>query len=336
MSSRPFSLVTAQAPHNLAAQSAVGEVKQRRHQRRVTVLMGGLSSEREVSLNSGANAVQALEQAGYAVKAVDVSRDLVTLARDLEKTAPDVVFNALHGRYGEDGCLQGVLNLLALPYTHSGLLASALAMDKPAARRLFAESGLNVAQGKVVTREELLVCDPLRRPYVVKPLNEGSSVGVVIVREEDPEPYFANQPWPYGDTVLVEAFIPGREFTVAVMGQGDDCHALGVTEIHTDRVFYDYEAKYAAGGSIHTLPADLPEEIYADCQRQAILAHQSLGCRGVSRTDLRYDGEKLVILEVNTQPGMTKTSLVPEQAALAGISFPDLCVWMVETAECDR
>lgn len=331
MTAASFSIVSAAAPHNEAAKAAVATAKAHRRQRKVVVLLGGLSAEREVSLNSGANAVQALEQAGYAVKAIDVSRDIPTLVRDLQKIEPDVVFNALHGRYGEDGCVQGILNILGLPYTHSGLLASALAMDKPSARRMFVESGLKVAEGKVVTREEIMAADPVRRPYVVKPLNEGSSVGVAIVRESDNAPYFAHNEWPYGDKVLVESFIPGREFTVAVM----DGHALGVTEIHTDRTFYDYDAKYAAGGSVHTLPAPIDPDLYARCQQAAIIAHQTLGCRGVSRSDLRFDGKDLYILEVNTQPGMTRTSLVPEQADLAGISFPDLCTWLVETAECD-
>jgi D-alanine-D-alanine ligase len=329
--SRSYSVVSAEQPHNRAAQAAVAQAKTNRQARNVVVLLGGLSAEREVSLNSGANAVQALEKAGYHVKAIDVSRDIATLARDLQRLAPDVVFNALHGRYGEDGCLQGILNILGLPYTHSGLLASAVAMDKPAARAVFAQAGMQVAEGKVVTRDEIMVADPMRRPYVVKPLNEGSSVGVAIVRETDNALYFANSEWPYGEQVLVEAYIPGREFTVAVM----DSHALAVTEIHTDRTFYDYDAKYAAGGSVHTLPAPIEPELYAECQRLAICAHEALGCRGVSRTDLRYDGKTLYILEVNTQPGMTRTSLVPEQGELAGISFPDLCTWMVETAECD-
>lgn len=331
MTAASFSTVSASAPHNEAAKALVADAKAHRRRRKVAVLLGGLSAEREVSLNSGANAVQALEQAGYAVKAIDVSRDIPTLVRDLQKIGPDAVFNALHGRYGEDGCMQGILNILGLPYTHSGLLASGLAMDKPSARRLFAEHGLRVAEGKVVTREEIMVADPMRRPYVVKPLNEGSSVGVAIVRESDNARYFANSEWPYGDQVLVESYIPGREFTVAVM----DGHALGVTEIHTDRTFYDYDAKYAAGGSVHTLPAQIDPELYTACQRVAIQAHRTLGCRGVSRADLRFDGKDIYILEVNTQPGMTRTSLVPEQAELAGIPFPDLCTWLVETAECD-
>lgn len=327
-----YSIVSAAAPRNAAAAAAVQAAKDARRHKRVTVLLGGFSAEREVSLNSGANAVRALEAAGYTVKAIDVSRDMATVVHDLDRTKPDVVFNALHGRYGEDGCIQGILNMLGLPYTHSGLLASALAMDKPAAKRLFSEAGISVADGVVVTRRDLEEKgDPLPRPYVVKPLNEGSSVGVVIVRDGDTDIPYATSGWSYEGRLMAEAFVPGREFTVAVM----DDHALGVTEIATERTFYDYEAKYAAGGSIHTLPAAVEPDIYAACQRLAIDAHRTLGCRGVSRADIRYDGERLVMLEVNTQPGMTKTSLVPEQAELAGITFPDLCTWMVETAECD-
>lgn len=331
MTTEAFSIVTADQPLNHAAQAAIAEVKARRKARRVTVLLGGISSEREVSLRSGANACKALEAAGYEVKAIDVTRDIATVVHDLDRTRPDVVFNALHGRYGEDGCMQGILNILGLPYTHSGLLSSALAMDKPAAKRQFAAAGLRVAEDRVVTREEVLAGDPLPRPYVLKPLNEGSSVGVLIVRPSDNEHPFERQSWPYGPTVMVETFIPGRELTVAVMGD----HALAVTEIATDHEFYDYTAKYAPGGSAHTLPAPVSPELYAEAQRVAIRAHQALGCRGVSRSDLRYDGEHLWLLEVNTQPGMTATSLVPEQAELAGISFPDLCTWMVETATCD-
>lgn len=324
------SVVSIAEPVNRAAVAAVQEaVANRRHQR-VTVLLGGFSAEREVSLNSGANAVRALEKAGYKVEAIDVSRDVGSLIRHLDRTKPDVVFNALHGRYGEDGCVQGMLNVIGLPYTHSGLLASALAMDKPSAKRFFEEAGIPIAPSRIVTREEARAGDPMPRPYVLKPLNEGSSVGVVIVREGDNELPFDGH-WPYGERVMVEAYVPGRELTVAVM----DCHALGVTEIHTGRTFYDYEAKYAAGGSQHTLPAPIEPTLFAEVQRLAIDAHAALGCRGVSRADFRYDGHKLVILEVNTQPGMTATSLVPEQAELAGISFPDLCTWMVETAVCD-
>ncbi len=325
------SLVTASEPHNLAAQAAIMEAKRHRRVHRVTVLMGGFSAEREVSLNSGANAVKALQAAGYRVEALDVTRDVGALHHHLRDTAPEVVFNALHGRYGEDGCLQGLLNILEIPYTHSGLLASALAMDKPSAKSRFQAVGLEIAAHRVVSREDLMAGDPLPRPYVVKPLNEGSSVGVMIVRPGDNALPFETISWPYGREVMVEAFVPGREVTVAVMGG----HGLGVTEIATDHAFYDYTAKYAPGGSQHTLPAPIAPALYRKAQEVALAAHEALGCRGVSRTDIRLDGERLVILEVNTQPGMTATSLVPEQAALAGIGFPDLCMWMVETAQCD-
>ncbi len=300
--------------------------------RRVTVLMGGFSAEREVSLNSGAAAVQALKDHGYVnVAAIDVPRDVPAFVQALAETKPDVVLNALHGRFGEDGAIQGILDMMRIPYSHSGRLASAIAMDKPTAKLLFAQAGLTVAEDRIVSREEMLTgIDPLPRPYVIKPLNEGSSVGVHIVREGDNH-RFADDDWPFGDRVMVETFIPGRELTVAVMGN----HALAVTEITTQRGFYDYDAKYAAGGSRHVLPADIGADITERAKDVAVRAHRALGCRGVSRTDIRYDGERLVILEVNTQPGMTATSLVPEQAAFVGIPFPALCHWMVETAECD-
>lgn len=300
---------------------------------RVSVLMGGASSEREISLRSGQAVGAALEQAGYIVTLVECGHDPAALIGDLRASRPDVVFNALHGRFGEDGCVQGILNLLGLPYTHSGLLASAAAMDKAYARRLFAVAGLPVAEGRVVRRGETA---PLPRPYVVKPLNEGSSVGVHIVRDGGNGDPLAE--WPFeGGEVLVEAFIPGRELTVAVMGD----RALGVLEITSDHGFYDYDAKYAPGGSRHIMPAPLPPEDAAEAARLALAAHRALGCRGVSRADLRYDdtrpGEapRLVLLEVNTQPGMTATSLVPDIAAHAGIAFPELVRWMVENAQCD-
>ena len=300
--------------------------------KRVTVLMGGASAERDVSLRSGHAAAQALDSAGYAVTLVDAGRDPAELVRALVETKPDVVFNALHGRFGEDGCVQGLLNLLGVPYTHSGLLASAAAMDKAFARQIFAAAGIPVAKGAVVQKGD---ASPLVRPHVVKPLNEGSSFGVYILQEGDNRDPLAD--WPFdSDVVLVEEFIPGREITVAVMGD----RALGALEITSDRGFYDYEAKYAPGGSRHIMPAPLPDADYAEACRLAVEAHKALGCRGVSRSDLRYDDTKpgaprLVMLEVNTQPGMTATSLVPEIAAHAGISFPDLVRWMVENAKCD-
>ncbi len=308
-------------------------MSERAEAKRVTVLMGGASAEREVSLRSGAAAAKALEEAGYAVALVDVGRDPAALVQFVTESRPDVVFNALHGRFGEDGCVQGVLNLLGLPYTHSGLLASAAAMDKAFSRRLFADAGIPVAAGAVVRRGEP---SPLPLPYVVKPLNEGSSVGVYILKAGDNRTPLAD--WPFeSDEVLVEEFVPGRELTVAVMGD----RALGVLEITSERGFYDYEAKYAPGGSRHVMPAPLPPEDYAEACRLAVAAHRALGCRGVSRADLRYDDTvvgakpRLVMLEVNTQPGMTATSLVPEIAAHAGIGFPELVRRMVEEARCD-
>lgn len=297
---------------------------------RVAVLMGGWSAEREVSLVSGAACAEALGSLGFDVTTVDVQRDVGALLTQLTPR-PDVVFNALHGRYGEDGCIQGLLNILAMPYTHSGMLASALAMDKPMAKRLFEVAGIPVAEHRICGREALAAGGGMAPPFVIKPLNEGSSVGVRIVREGDNYDPFANGDWPYSGDVMVERFIPGRELTVAVMGD----RPLAVTEITTARGFYDYEAKYAAGGSIHVIPAQIAPDIYDDCLRLAVEAHRALGCRGVSRADLRYDGSSLYMLEVNTQPGMTPTSLVPEQAAHVGISFEALVGWMVENAACD-
>ena len=302
--------------------------------KRVTVLMGGASAEREVSLRSGAAAAKALAEAGFDVATLDIGRDPVKLAEGVAQLRPDVVFNALHGRFGEDGCVQGVLNLMGIPYTHSGLLASAAAMDKAFARNMFRAAEIPVAEGLVMNRADATP-EPMERPFVVKPLNEGSSVGVYILRPGDntPNPL---QTWPFeSDEVLVERFIPGREITVAVMGD----RALGALEITSEHGFYDYDAKYAPGGSKHIMPAPLPAADYDLALDLALRAHRVLGCRGVSRTDLRYDDTgaepKLYVLEVNTQPGMTATSLVPEIAAYAGISFPELVRWMVEQARCD-
>jgi len=297
----------------------------------VAVLMGGWSAEREVSLISGAACTKALQAAGYDVAPIDVQRDMGALMTRLYPK-PDVIFNALHGRFGEDGCVQGMLDILDIPYTHSGLLASALAMDKPMAKRLFEIAGIPVAEHVIANREEVIAGTAMQRPYVVKPLNEGSSVGVHIVLENDNRPMFAEAGWSYGERVMVERFIPGRELTVAVMGD----QSLAVTDITTSRGFYDYDAKYVVGGSVHVVPADLPAELYDEAMRLSLLAHQTLGCRGISRADMRYDGEKLYMLEINTQPGMTTTSLVPEQAAYVGMSFQDLVTWMVDNAECDE
>jgi D-alanine-D-alanine ligase len=298
--------------------------------KRVVVLKGGISAERDVSLVSGGAVARALGTAGYVVDEIDVGADLGALLARL-RPAPDAVFNALHGRYGEDGCIQGVLNILRIPYTHSGLLASALAMDKPAAKRVFADAGIPVAEHLIVGIDTLVAGEPMPRPYVIKPLNEGSSVGVRIVRDGDDLAAIAGA-WAAGADVMVERFIPGRELTVAVMGD----RPLAVTEITTARGFYDYDAKYADGGSRHLIPAPLAAPVYQDALELALKAHQALGCRGVSRADLRFDGERLFMLEVNTQPGMTPTSLAPEQAAFAGIPFAELVSWMVEHAEFDR
>ncbi|MBM3570862.1 MAG: D-alanine--D-alanine ligase [Alphaproteobacteria bacterium] len=301
----------------------------------VAVLMGGWSAEREVSLVSGRECAQALEQAGYRVTLIDVVRDPIKLIASLTPR-PDAVFNALHGRGGEDGCIQGVLEMLRLPYTHSGLLASALAMDKPQAKRVFAAVGIPCPEGRVVKRQAFLASgSPIPKPYVLKPTNEGSSVGVRVIKNGN-VPNFTEENWPYGEEVLIERYVPGREITVAVMGD----RALGATEIRPLEGFYDYRAKYTEGQAVHLCPAPLPHPVYDEALRLAELAHEALGCRGVSRADLRYDdtaGEpgRLFMLEVNTQPGMTPLSLVPEIAQHCGISFPALVSWMVENARCD-
>jgi len=303
--------------------------------RQVAVLMGGWSSEREVSLVSGKAVTDALNGAGYAATAIDVPRDLGALLRALEPR-PDVVFNALHGRYGEDGCIQGVLEILAIPYTHSGVVASAIAMDKPMAKRLFVDAGLPCAPHLIARRAEVMAHDPMPRPYVVKPPNEGSSVGVHIVRAGSNLPPLDPADAALGELVMVEKYVPGREITVAVMGD----RALGATEIVPRAGFYDYRAKYTEGRADHIVPAPIHKTAYDLALDYALAAHRTLGCRGVSRADMRYDdtdGEpgRLCILEVNTQPGMTPLSLVPEIAAHAGISFADLVTWMVENAACD-
>jgi len=294
----------------------------------VAVLMGGVSAEREVSLSTGRMCAAALREAGFGVIEVDAGRDL---ALRLDQARPDVVFNALHGPFGEDGCVQGLLEWLGLPYTHSGVLASALAMDKTRAKAAFAGAGLPVAAGRLVARAEIAAGDPLPRPYVIKPNAEGSSFGVHIVHEGTNLPDLSGLP----DPVLVEAYVPGRELTVSVMGD----RALTVTEIVT-RGWYDYEAKYAPGGSHHVCPAELPGDVFQSCLDMALIAHRALGCRGLSRTDFRWDDRRgpdgLVVLELNTQPGMTPTSLSPEQAAHLGIGFPALCRWLVEDASCRR
>ncbi len=302
---------------------------------RIAVLKGGWSPEREVSLVSGVAAAKALREAGYDAYEIDVDRDL---AARLSEAKPDAAFNALHGQWGEDGCVQGLLEIMGIPYTHSGVLASSLAMDKQRAKAVFEDANIPSPHGVIVSRAEAAGGKVMPAPYVVKPNAQGSSVGVFIVREGDNRPpaELTAKEWALGEDVLVEKFIPGRELTVSVMGD----RALCVTEITTSLAFYDYEAKYAAGGSKHVLPADVPADITERCLDLALRAHQSLGCRGLSRSDFRYDenadGEQLFCLEVNTQPGLTPTSLSPEQAAHLGISFPQLCAWMVEDASCQR
>ncbi len=304
----------------------------------VAVLMGGVSAEREVSLVSGKACAKALGEAGYQVTEIDVGRDVGALVAALTP-APDAVFNALHGRWGEDGCVQGLLELMHIPYTHSGVMASAMAMDKVAAKRVVAAAGVTSPRGLVVHRAELREREPIARPYVIKPINEGSSVGVRIVREGDNRPAVDDAAWGFGEEVLIEPFIPGRELTVSVMGD----RALAVTDIQAKSGFYDYEAKYTDGRAIHVIPAEIGPKATQAALDAALAAHQALGCRGVSRSDFRYDDTQienggmgeLYWLEVNTQPGMTPLSLVPEQAAHLGISFPEICAWMVENAACD-
>ncbi len=302
---------------------------------RVAVLHGGMSNEREVSLSSGRQVAIALREAGFAVDLIDVTADLPALLAALTPK-PDAVFNALHGQFGEDGAIQGILDWLGIPYTHSGVRASSVAMNKEAAKAIFAAAGLPVAKGAVIPIETLAAGDPIPLPYVVKPLNEGSSVGVSIVRHGDNRRAEVVQAWRYGPTAMVEEFIPGRELTVGVMGD----RALAVTDIIAEAgVFYDYESKYGDGGSRHIVPAAIHPDVYAQAMDVALKAHKALGCRGASRCDFRYDdtnGEpgRLVLLELNTQPGLTPTSLLPEQAAHMGIGFAELCAWMVENAAC--
>ncbi len=301
--------------------------------KRVAVIYGGWSSEREVSITSGKQMAAAAREAGYDVEELDVDRGFATQLREI---APDVVLNGLHGPWGEDGCVQGVLEVLGLPYSHSGVLASALAMDKIKSKAAFANAGLDVARDVAVTREDVARAHPLDPPYVVKPVNEGSSFGVLFVREgaNGPATEVLGPGWQYGDNLMAEEFIPGRELTVGVMGD----RALAVTEITTLREFYDFDAKYTDGGSRHVIPADLPDAVTEAALAAALTAHRALGCRGVTRSDFRYDEAKdrLVILETNTQPGMTPTSLVPEQAEYVGLSFVDLVAWMIEDASCQR
>ena len=303
----------------------------------VAVLMGGLSSEREVSLSSGEQCANALEGQVARITRVDAGRDL---AQVLTALKPDVILNALHGEWGEDGCVQGILETLQIPYTHSGVLASALTMDKDKTKSILRAAGVEVPGGGLFDRFEVARRHVLPPPYVIKPNAEGSSVGVYLVPEgaNGPQTEVGAPDWTYGEEVMVEPYIPGKELAVAVIGERSGPRALTVTDITPVKGFYDYEAKYAPGGSVHKLPAELPAHVFEAAMRQAELAHKALGCRGVSRSDFRYDDLKdvLVLLEVNTQPGMTPTSLVPEQAAYCGMAYEDLVRWMVEDASCPR
>jgi D-alanine-D-alanine ligase len=300
----------------------------------VAVLMGGWSAEREVSLVSGAGVANALESQGYSVTAIDVQRDLAGLIQALTPR-PDVVFNALHGKGGEDGLVQGVLEYLGIPYTHSGVLASAVAMDKAVTKRLLATVGVPVAPDIIASHAQVLAGHVMEPPYVVKPVDEGSSVGLRIVHAGDNFSVLEEDSWIYSGRVLVEKFIPGRELTVGVIGD----RALAVTEIRPNAEFFDYKAKYTDGGAVHICPADIPREVYDEAMRLSLLAHQTLGCDGISRSDYRWDDSQpgttgLCFLEINTQPGFTPLSLLPEQAAWLGLSYADVCTWMVEHARC--
>jgi len=297
---------------------------------KVVVLMGGPSAERDVSLSSGAECASALRETGFEVVEVDAGPDLSVRLTDI---APDVVFNALHGRWGEDGCVQGMLEWMKIPYTHSGVMASSVTMDKQRTKEIYAAHNLPFVHSVIASSTEVQAAHLMQPPYVVKPFNEGSSVGIYIVDADANGPPKLSPDMP--DQVMVETYAPGRELTTAVMGD----RALTVTDIIVDG-WYDYHAKYAAGGSRHVIPAEIPSEIFDACMDYALRAHRVLGCRGLSRTDFRWDEARgidgLIILETNTQPGMTPTSLAPEQAAKMGITFPDLCRWMVEDASCDR
>ncbi|WP_150525455.1 D-alanine--D-alanine ligase [Roseibium sediminis] len=306
-------------------------------QKHVAVLMGGWVNERPVSLSSGEGCAKALEKGGYKVTRVDVGRNIAAVLADLR---PDVAFNALHGPFGEDGCIQGILEVLEIPYTHSGVMASALAMNKVKAKAVMAAAGVPVTEHLIVNRHQVGREHPMKPPYVIKPINEGSSFGVLIVKEDQeyPPQELTRPDWPYPDELMCEKFISGRELTCGVMGD----RALGVIEVvPTGHSFYDFDAKYAEGGSKHILPAKTSPFVYQEIQKLSVKAHQALGCRGVSRADFRFDEKEdgtgtLICLEVNTQPGMTPTSLVPEMAEHEGMSYVDLVSWMVEEASCCR
>jgi D-alanine-D-alanine ligase len=302
--------------------------------KRIAVLMGGLSPERDVSLVSGRACADALREKGHDVVEIDPTRELFV---QLEEAQPDIVLNALHGEWGEDGMVQGVLEHFGKPYTHSGVFASAVAMDKQRAKPILEAAGIPCPEGFIANRFEAAQAHPMKPPYVAKPNSQGSSVGVHIVLEgaNRPPAELGSPAWALGDEVLIERYIPGRELTVAVM----EDRALAVTEIIPNTTFYDYEAKYAAGGSDHILPAPVSEKIASEAKELALKAHRALGCRGLTRSDFRYDesaNQPLWLLEINTQPGMTPTSLAPEQALYCGIAFPDLVEWMAENASCRR
>ncbi len=310
--------------------------KLRPDQLTVAVLMGGWSAERQVSLSTGEGCFEALRAAGFNAILVDVKRE--TIASVLMDMKPDVAFNALHGHWGEDGCAAALLETLQIPYTHSGVLASAVAMHKEKSKLVFKDAGIPVAESKLVNIEDAAAKHPMTLPYVIKPVADGSSVGVHIVdrTSNGPVASLLEERHIFGDQVMVERFIPGKELTCAVMGDV----ALGVIDIQPAAGFYDYQSKYVPGGSVHILPADIPNEVYRKCQKYSLMAHHALGCRGITRCDFRYDdtNEKpeLILLELNTQPGMTPTSLVPEMAKHAGHSFQDLVTWMVYDATLNR
>ena len=301
--------------------------------KRVAVVYGGWSSERDISISSGTQMARAARASGYDVIEIDATREL---AGQILEAAPDVILNGLHGPWGEDGCVQGLFEVMGIPYSHSGVASSAVAMDKRKSKAVYAQYGLDIAEDVACTRAEAASKHLLEPPYVIKPVAEGSSFGVVMVREgaNTPPQELLSEDWAYGDVLMAEKFIPGRELSVGVMGD----RALAVTEITTLREFYDFDAKYASGGSRHIIPADLPDAVTQAALDASLKAHKALGCRGVTRSDFRFDEKegRLVILETNTQPGMTPTSLVPEQAAYLGITFEDLVAWMIEDASCPR
>jgi D-alanine-D-alanine ligase len=302
--------------------------------KRVAVLMGGISSEREISLQSGQGVLQALNEVGYSAFPIDLTNNLEEFIHILMREKPDVVFNALHGKYGEDGCVQGILNLLQIPYTHSGVAASAIAMNKRLAKKIASNAGLMVASEKMIEKRDILECDPIPMPYVIKPNDEGSSVGVFIIKTPNEKKKMIST-WSFDTPVMMEEYIPGIEISVAV----SDEKAFGVVEIIPQSGFYDFTNKYMQGAAEHIIPARIPEAIYNKAMHQAFLLHKELACRGVSRSDFRYDNtdgqDRLVFLEINTNPGMTPISLVPELAKYQGISYKDLVVWLVERAKCD-